>query len=288
MRKYLLISASVLLTITACNQAEMDRMANQNDSLMTVINQGDIALNELLSSFNDIEANLDSVAAKQGIITEGMDSRGELKRSAADKINAQINDINNLMNENRNKIAELNKRLKSSGYNNSQLKKSIALLTSRIETKDKELSDLNEQLSTQSLQIVELTTSVDSLAKESEEKSVVIAEKTAQINTAYYVIGTNKQLADAKVIDRSGGLLGIGRTSSISGNVDHSNFTKVDITEIKYIPVHGKKVKLISKHPAESYSLEYDETDKAIVKGITINSESQFWSISNYLVVQKD
>ena len=279
---------SVLFTLTACNQAEMDRMANQNDSLMTVINEGDFALNELLSSFNDIEANLDSVAAKQGIITEGMDSSGELKKSAADKINAQIEDINNLMNENRNKIAELNKKLKASGGKNAQLKKSIAILTSRIESKDKELSELNETLNTQSVQITELTTSVDELTKEGEEKSAVIAEKTAQINTAYYVIGDNKQLADANVIDRSGGLLGIGRTSTLSGDVDHTNFTKVDITSIKYIPVDGKKVKLITKHPSESYSFEYDEKDKTLVKGININSETQFWSVSNYLVVQKD
>ena len=113
MKKCLIISVGILFTLTACNQAEIDRMANQNDSLMTVINQGDFAINELLTSFNEIEANLDSVAAKQGIITEGMDSQGELKRSAADKINAQINDINHLMTENRNKIAELNKKIKS-------------------------------------------------------------------------------------------------------------------------------------------------------------------------------
>ena len=138
------------------------------------------------------------------------------------------------------------------------------------------------------MQIVELSTSVDSLSKESEAKSAIIAKKTAEINTAYYVIGTNKQLADSNVINRTGGLLGIGRTSSISGNVDHSNFTKVDITAIKYIPIHGKKVKLITKHPADSYSLEYDETDKSLVKGIAINSETQFWSVSNYLVVKKE
>lgn len=288
MRKYLLIPIAILFTVSACNQAEVDRMTSQNDSLRTVINAGDASLNELLTSFNDIEANLDSVAAKQGIITKDMDASGELKRSAADKINAQINDINALMNENRKKISELNQKLKKSGRSSSQLKKSIALLKNRIESKDKELSELNERLTTQSQQIVQLTGSVDSLRIAGDEKTAIIEEQTAQMNTAYYVVGNNKTLSEAKVIDRTGGFIGIGRTSSLSENVDHSNFTKVDVTNIKYIPVHGKRVKLITKHPSESYSLEYDETNEDLVKGIAITSEEQFWSVSNYLVVQKD
>lgn len=288
MRKYLLIAIAIVFTLSACNQAEVDRMTSQNDSLRTVINAGDASLNELLTSFNEIEANLDSVAAKQGIITKDMDASGELRRSTADKINAQINDINALMDENRQKVNELNQQLRKSGRSSSQLKKSIALLKNRIETKDKELSELNSKLTAQSVQIVQLTGSVDSLKTESEQKTAIIEEQTAQMNTAYYVVGNNKDLSEANVIDRTGGFIGIGRTSSLNRNIDHTNFTKVDVTNIKYIPVHGKKVKLITKHPADSYSLEYDEADDAMVKGIAITSEEQFWSVSNYLVVQKD
>jgi len=73
--KKLILFAAVALTITACNnhQAEVDQANRQKDSLASIINERDSSLNDFLSSFNEIEKNLDSIARKQSAIHVNVD-----------------------------------------------------------------------------------------------------------------------------------------------------------------------------------------------------------------------
>ena len=115
--KKLIFVAVIAFTITACDnrQAEVDQANRQKDSLAAIINERETSLNDFLTTFNEIEQNLDSIARKQNAINVNVDNQGELKKSTKEKINDNINAINQLMNENRARIAELNKKLKSSG-----------------------------------------------------------------------------------------------------------------------------------------------------------------------------
>jgi len=80
--KKLMLAAAIAVTITACDnrQAEIDQANRQKDSLASIINERDSSLNEFLTSFNDIEKNLDSVARKQNAIDMSIDKQGELQR----------------------------------------------------------------------------------------------------------------------------------------------------------------------------------------------------------------
>ena len=66
--KKILLGITILFSFTACENSGTDRAAATNDSLMSVINERDSSLINFISSFNEIESNLDSVAAKQKII----------------------------------------------------------------------------------------------------------------------------------------------------------------------------------------------------------------------------
>ena len=124
MKKYVFIAATALV-ISACNQNELTESNRQKDSLMSVVNERDSFINDFISSFNDVERNLDSVAARQHIIAVNSDKAGELKPTQKARINAEIASINNLMDQNRKKIAELNKKIKKSSGKNVQLEKMI-------------------------------------------------------------------------------------------------------------------------------------------------------------------
>src|SRR6187551_3099002 len=128
MKKYLFLSiltAFAAVFVTSCNQKELDKSNQDKDSLLVVVSEREAALNEFISSFNEVEQNLDSVAARQHIITVNTDQKGELKQDQKDRINSQIAAINNLMDENRQKLEELNKKLKNSSHKNAQLEKLI-------------------------------------------------------------------------------------------------------------------------------------------------------------------
>ncbi|HCT70119.1 MAG TPA: hypothetical protein DF409_02750, partial [Bacteroidales bacterium] len=68
-----------------------------------------------------------------------------------------------------------------------------------------------------------------------------ISEQTEELNTAYYVIGTKKELRDQNIITMEGGFAGIGRNKKMKEDFNQDYFTRVDITQLKSIPVLRKK-----------------------------------------------
>ena len=286
MKKYVFIAATALV-ISACNQNELTESNRQKDSLMSVVNERDSFINDFISSFNDVERNLDSVAARQHIIAVNSDRAGELKPTQKARINAEIASINNLMDQNRKKIAELNQKIKKSSGKNVQLEKMIATLKDQLAKKDIELTDLNTKLNSLNAQVATLETAVDTLLAVNGAQSQTIAEETMALHTAYFVVGKSNDLQDANIIDKKGGLLGIGRTSKLSQDFDNSKFTRIDYTQTSSIAINSD-MKIVTSHPSNSYTLEKDMKDKDIVKNIIITNPELFWSASKYLVVIKD
>jgi hypothetical protein len=106
------------------------------------------------------------------------------------------------------------------------------------------------------------------------------------MHTAYYIVGRTKELKESKLIDRKGGLLGLGKTSRLSANVDNTKFTRIDYTQVSNIPVNSTKVKVITSHPSDSYKLEKDAKNKSLVKNLVITNPEKFWATSKYLVIE--
>ena len=284
--KKLILFAAIALTITACNnrQAEVDQANRQKDSLASIINERDSSLNDFLSSFNDIEKNLDSIARKQNAISVNVDKQGELNKTAKERINDNIAAINQLMNENRAHIAELNKKLKNSGNKIAHFEAMIQTLNEQIAQKDRELAMLNEQLNNLHAQVAQLQTSVDTLTRTTIAQTKTIDDQITSLHTAYYVVGKSKDLQTMKVIDKTGGLLGIGKTSKLSANFDNNKFTRIDYVQTSTIPIDSKDAKIITTHPLDSYKLN-KEKDKVV--SLSITNAEKFWSASKYLVVVK-
>jgi predicted nuclease with TOPRIM domain len=292
--KKLIIIAAAAFGMFACNQGELDKSNQQNDSLVSVLKQREDELNkreetvnEFISSFNEVERNLDCVAVRQQIIILSADKgRGEIKGNQKEKINAQIKAINELMDSNRKTIAELRKKLKRSAGKNKKLEETIATLTDQLAQKDSELASLNEKLSSLNAQVAQLQTSLDTLNMVNYNQSQTIAANTAALHTAYYLIGKSKDLVEAKVIDKKGGLLGIGKTAKLNENFNREKFTQIDYTLVSTIPVNSEKVKIVTNHPGDSYRLDMDPSDKDLVKTLVITNPERFWSVSKYLVIQ--
>jgi hypothetical protein len=295
MKKSIVI-VSLVFGLTACNQDEIARHKSTNDSLVSQLRkteaeskEKEAAVSDFISSFNEVERNLDSVAARQQILNlQASKSRGDMRSSGKDRINAQIIAINDLMDNNRSTIADLKRKLKGSSRTNSKLKETLATLEAQLQQKDGELADLNEKLNSLSSQIVRLQTSVDTLTALNKSRSNKIEETMISLHTAYYVVGRSTELQAAKVIDRKGGVLGLGKTTQIQSSFDNSKFKRIDFTKITSIVVNSKDVKIVTSHPSDSYKLERDPVKKSLVRTLTITNPERFWSVSRYLVVQGD
>lgn len=294
MKTYLLL-AIASFSLFSCNQEEMeqtraklDKSSHEIDSLKLFLVERETSMNEYMTYFNDIERNLDSVTAKQGIIALNSDKQIELKRTQRERINDAIAGINELMDLNYKTIETLKKKLKNSGYNNAQLEKTVMMLNEDLALKTQELADLNTRLESMNAQIAQLQTSVEILNEENMTQSKNLSDKTTALHTAFYVVGKSKELQTSKIIDKEGGLLGIGRTPKLNQNIDNSKFTQIDYTKMNTIPINDDNVKIVTTHPSDSYKLDKDSNDKDMIKNLIVIDPEKFWSASKYLVIVKN
>lgn len=283
MKNYLLIAATTALIFASCKDAQKDEsVTRQRDSLLSVIDERENSVNEFITSFNEVESNLNAVSAKQNIILANSNKSVEFKGSQKERINTEIKAINELMIENSKKIKQLNSKLNKGDKKNVQLQKTIEILNNQLNQKYFELTALNQRLNDLNFQVAILQITVDTLLNENMAQNQLINDKTNELHTAYYVVGSSKELQKNNLIDKKGGLLGIGRTSKLNNDLDNSLFTKIDYTETTSIPVNSKNMKMVTSHPTNSYSV--DKSGKKI-NSIMISDPTKFWSESKYLVI---
>lgn len=286
--KNLFLIPVVALLMSSCNHDEVNQVNSKNDSLTSIVDVRDAELNDFISSFNEIETNLDSVAARQQIISVTTDKyHGEIMGNKKARINGEIHAINNLMEKNRKEIEDLKTKWKGSKYQNALLEKTLKTLTTQLSQKDYELCELNLSLDALKNKVEKLNTTIDSLDDQNYIKKIVIDFQTSDLHTAYYVVGESKVLKDEKVIDKKGGVLGMGKTATLNENFDERRFTRINTTQVTTIPVDGDDIKIVTNHPTDSYKLDKDASKKDHTNNLIISDPDKFWSASKYLVIVK-
>lgn len=285
--KHLLILAIVALSFIGCQSnepnPELEALKLEKEAIAREAAAKDSTINSFIESLNEIEDNLAQVKQKQGAIKSSATEGAELQGTAKERINEDINFINDLLEENKSKLADLRSKLRKSNVKVAELQKMIERMTAQLEEKDLEISGLKEQLAAMNIQITQLNTAVSGLQAESQAKSDVIDKKTDAINTAFYAVGTYKELRDNKVVNKEGGFLGLGRKKSLADDFNEDYFTRVDVSKLNSIPVNGKDARVITNHPSSSYKMEME--GKKMVKSITITNPQSFWKSSKYLVI---
>src|SRR5688500_3288363 len=113
MKKLLLIP--VLALFVACHnyQADIDKLQKEKADMIEAAKYKDSTIVSFINEVNEIESNLATIETKQSKIAEA-GNPAELKGSQAERIKENIKAINDLMSENKNRIAALNKKLKNS------------------------------------------------------------------------------------------------------------------------------------------------------------------------------
>ncbi|MEI6695745.1 MAG: hypothetical protein WCO13_06735 [Bacteroidota bacterium] len=283
--KKLLYLIPVLLIFVGCNNKEVEKLKSENQQLLTISNSKDSIINDFFGSFDQIEGNLTEIKAKEGVISINASQNTEIKQDARQRINDDIQQINDLMEKNKQAIATLKHKLKSSNMKIKKLEEMLARYEKQLLDKDVEIEQLKQQLLNLNFTVETLNASVDTLKRVNKAKDEVISQKVDEMNTAYYALGTEKELKANKVISKSGGFIGIGRNQKVQQDFNTEYFKKIDITKLTSITINAKKAKLLTSHPSSSYSFE--ATDKKVEK-LLISNPKEFWKVSKYLIIVLD
>lgn len=287
--KRCLIIFLIPLLFSCGGGADLESITAERDSLLKEAEQKDEALNDFMRSLNEIESNLSKIKEKENIIRLDTQSDVELDVSTKDRINDDILSIYELMLKNKQKLDDMQAKISRANIKTSEFQKMVKQLNSRIERKDREINQLKDKLvelniniDSLNVHISELNQDMDSLKTKNVEKTEIIDKQTEQMNTAYYVYGTAKELKEQQVITKEGGFIGLGRMAKLMENFNKDYFTKIDIRKMKSIKIFSKKADIITTHPQKSFELY--KSDK-LIDSLVIKNSKEFWSVSKYLVI---
>ena len=281
--KKLFLASLCLAALVGCqdNKSKVDgAVTAERDSLNKVIAQKDNEINDIMSTFNQIEEGLREIGQAEGRISVARDGEGA---SRTQRIAENMQFIQQTMQQNRELIDKLRMQLRESSINGEQLKKTIESLALQLEEKDKELQQLRAELDAKDIHIMDLdekianlNTNVSNLSSESAKKTETINAQDKQLHSAWFVFGTKKELKQQQLL-KDGKVL--------QGNFNKEYFTKVDIRVDKEIKLYSRSAKMLTSHPSSSYTLQRDANKQYVLR---ITDPQLFWSTSKYLVILVD
>ena len=273
--------AAMASALMACNEGMKgnDNGDRESDSLRNIIDQKDNEINDLMGTFNEIQQGFDLINEAEGRVNMLKDNAEN--NSSRENIRENMTFIQETMEENRRKIEELENKLSSSTINSSKLKETISNLTLQLNAKTAELEALRAQLAEKDVMIAELGTAVNTLKDENaqvkqqkDEVEQIAKNQDSQLNTAWYVFGTSKELKEQGILQKG---------EVLKGDYNKEYFTKIDIRKVNVISLESKSASLLTNHPAGSYTLLKDSKGEYTLR---ITDAQKFWSVSKYLVVK--
>lgn len=279
--KKLLLFALCALALTGCKneKPKVDKsvVVEQRDSMNQIIAQKNNELNDMMGTLNDIEEGFRQINEAENRVSIAKNGEGT---SSADRIRENIQFIQSTMQQNRELINKLKQQLRESSFNGEQLKRTVDNLTQQLAEKTQQLQQLRAELDAKDIhinqldeQITGLNTNVNSLTQESAQKTETISAQDKQINTAWFVFGTKSELKEQHILE--GGHV-------LQSSFNREYFTKIDIRIDKEIKLYSRSARLLTSHPASSYTLQRDINKQYILR---ITNPQSFWSTSKYLVV---
>lgn len=266
--------------LASCTNVKREKeLTARNDSLTVALNEKNMALDQAMQAIADIQEGFRVINEAEGRVA--IQSQGAEGITDAQRLKEDILFIQQKMADNRKQIEDLQKKLKAGGAETANLRKVLANLQKELEAKVASIAALQSDLARKNIRIAELdsavvmlTGDVNALQEITDAQQEVIEQQITQLNTAWYVYGTAKELKEQNIL-KDGKVL-----SSTEFNKNY--FTEIDVREDKVFPLYAKRAKLLTAHPEGSYEFVKDE-EKLLT--FRIVDADAFWSVSRYMVI---
>lgn len=282
MKKWCYILVMLLPMFSCTGKREAAQVMSQRDSLAVLVAQKDSIIDEVFVSLNSIGENLEAIREREQIITADVD-RGEIRKTSTARIGEDVAAIDRLLQDNRQTIDRLKvnaRKLEKANVKIGSLEKMITQMSAQMDEKDTQIGALKENLRTMNIELDSLHTAVADLDRNKTHLEGEVKSRNDLLNTAYYLVGSQKELLRSEIVYKSGF---IGKTLRINENRNLDNFTQVDIRDFSSVLLGKKNVTLVSTHPADSY--EFRMGEGGVFEELVITDPERFWEYSKVLVV---
>ncbi len=214
---------------------------------------------EAFNAITEIQDSLNAISA--GDTTVRMLSAGaqsELKVTEAMRRDAleRVALLNASLQRNKDRIRRLESSLKKSGLQVASLERMISDLKEQALQKETYIAQLAGQVDSLRTTVTGLQTEVQQNQETIRVQDESLEQRRSELATVYYVVGTKSELLKMGVIASKGGLLGIGRTLTLTGSYDESQFRPLDTDRETVVPTTAAKVQVLTGQPLSSYELK--------------------------------
>ncbi len=224
-----LVFAAVLWSCNNSDQlVQQYKSLHEHDSIMALQNQAqDSTIKGYVHYVNEIQANLDEINARERIISS------EEESNSSNKAVADIKALDNLILKSNKEVADLQARLKKMGKKDAEMEAVVARMNDQLSEKDKEITDLQNNLATANTSYATITKQFNDSLTVLGAQNNRIEKMTNDMHTVYYAVGTVKELKTNKVITKTGGFIGIAKSTELTPDKNTAYFTKSDLTKIE-------------------------------------------------------
>ncbi|MGF1532903.1 MAG: hypothetical protein ACFCUI_04320 [Bernardetiaceae bacterium] len=276
---FFLIGISLWAVLAGCNADKIESLESENAIMREKQRQDSLYITDLTAELSVVYTKLDSMRAiEEQIRRTAADVRsgGISGKEGGLSLSENMQEINKKLNEGKARIRELEARLsqktkEATGLSETvkKLEVIIVQLKQTINDKDQTITDLQGQIGMLEQQVAGLKVDLAQKEQAVDSLGTELDQSQTDLNTAYYVIGTTKELKDKDVI--------VSRGKGFESSRDLKKFTKIDIREMERITV-GKdikpnKVTLLPARPTSSYNLK----EEGGVLYIEIKDKGKFW-----------
>jgi hypothetical protein len=218
---------------------------------------------EAKSTLEEVTSSLESLDKDLlGTIEGSSEIPGSTPEERRTRLITNISNMRTQIETDKKKIADLESQLARSNGKVSGLDKMINNLKASLAKKEKMEADYVKQLA-------ELEGQRDSDRKASQEeialresqikdKQTIIENMNQDNNVVYYAVGTRKELIAKGIVDRKGGILGIGRVTTVSKELYTDKFQMMNLLDATTLTFGNgtQKFAVLSNHVASSYKVE--------------------------------
>lgn len=254
----LAILAIVFGVLWMNSSKEIKEYKQSNEELQSLYDNATVTIGEIQNNLETLDQDLSGQLFTQSEIP------GATPEDKREKLIQTISTMRGQIEADKKKIAALEAQLANSKTQLKGVQDVVAKLRASIEDKEKIMNELQQRMG-------QLTENMEEERRLSQREIAILEQismqKDKQLqqaeyaeNFVYYVVGTRKQLIEKGIVDRKGGLLGIGKVTTVNKNLKMDRFTEINLkntTEIRF-PATKKGYSILSNHLATTYEVSKD------------------------------
>ncbi len=274
----LIVALLLLAVCNGCGNSSTDilKLVEERDSLRSLVDSTHLklkAIDELMSTVAMVNSSLDSITEQERcLIVNGPSESPALTK---EEISLKLATLKYTLESHRARIAQLEEELEKR-TDDSNLQSVILVLKKQLAQKDVQIKTLEEELTKKNSDIKKLNRIIRENNNVISNMESALTHQDNLLNNCYVLVASKKELK----------AMGVLKGSKLNSDAfDRSKFMKIDIRKFREVSFVAQKPRILTNMPTSSYMIGTNDRKNFTLK---INNPTEFWGVTNFLVIQTD